>query len=240
LKNITTNKAFSIYNRISEREKAIEESRQNPSTIPSNTQLILGDFIDKSKGIPDNSIDLIFTDPPYGEKSLSLYKELAIIAGRVLKPGGSVICYCGTYAIPLILDYMKETGLIYHWIIAVKLQGSFARAWGKGVSIKWKPLLWHIKGETKFNTAEFISDLVDSTREDNISHDWQQSTDEALHVISRLTVENQMVLDLMMGSGTTGLAALQLNRKFIGIEIDPDTFEIARSRISQFQKACSG
>ena len=59
---------------------------------------------------------------------------------------------------------------------------------------------------------------------------------EAQHVISRLTVENQTVLDLMMGSGTTGIAALQLNRKFIGIEIDPDTFEIAKSRINQVQK----
>jgi DNA modification methylase len=134
---------------------------------------------------------------------------------------------------------MKETGLIYHWIIAVKLQGSFARAWGKDISIKWKPLLWHIKGETKFNSAEFISDLVDSTSPDKISHDWQQSTNDALHVISRLTVENQTVLDLMMGSGTTGIAALRLNRKFIGIEIDPDTFEIARSRLSQFQKTYS-
>jgi len=232
-KDITTDKAFNTYNRISQREKAIKESRQIQSAMPSNAQLILGDFMDKSITIPDNSIDLIFTDPPYDEKSLSLYKELAIIAGRVLKSGGSFICYCGTYSIPSILDFMKEAGLTYHWILAVKLQGSFARAWEKGISIKWKPLLWHIKGETKFDTTEFISDLVDSTREDKNSHDWQQSMSEALHVISRLTVENQTVLDLMMGSGTTGIAALRLNRKFIGIEIDHDTFEIAKSRISK-------
>lgn len=130
---------------------------------------------------------------------------------------------------------MKEAGLTYHWIIAVKLQGSFARAWTKDISIKWKPLLWHIKGEAKFNTTEFISDLVDSTGSDKLSHDWQQSTSEARHVISRLTIENQTVLDLMMGSGTTGIAALELNRKFIGIEIDPDTFEKAKSRITQAQ-----
>jgi 16S rRNA G966 N2-methylase RsmD len=234
---ISTNKAFNTYKRISQRNQLIKESQQCPSTIPSNVQLIQNDFVQASKKIPDNSIDLIFTDPPYDEKSLSLYKELAVIAIRVLKSGGSLVCYCGTYGIPQILEFMKEVGLTYYWIIAVKLQGSFARAWRKDVSIKWKPLLWHIKGETKFDTTEFISDHVESTNSDKISHDWQESTSEARHVISRLTLENHTVLDLMMGSGTTGIAALQLNRKFIGIEIDPNTFEIARSRINQVVKS---
>ena len=45
-------------------------------------------------------------------------------------------------------------------------------------------------------------------------HDWEQSTVEAEHVISALTVENQIVLDPFMGSGTTRLAALKLKRKF--------------------------
>jgi DNA modification methylase len=233
---ISTDKAFNIYKRISQRSQLIKESQQSLSVIPNNVQLIQGDFIEESKVIPDDSVDIIFTDPPYDDKSLSLYKELAVIAKRVLKPGGSIIYYCGTYAIPLILNYMADAGLTYHWFIAVKLQGSFARAWGKEISIKWKPLLWHIKGESKFDTCEFISDLVDSTNSDKISHDWQQSTIEAQHVISRLTIENQTVLDLMMGTGTTGIAALQLNRKFIGIEIDPGTFEIAKSRIGRAAK----
>jgi DNA modification methylase len=59
----------------------------------------------------------------------------------------------------------------------------------------------------------------------------EQSTIEAEHVIKRLTVENQVVLDTFMGIGTTGLAALNLNRKFIGIENDPNVFKIAKSRL---------
>ena len=49
-------------------------------------------------------------------------------------------------------------------------------------------------------------------------HEWQQSTVEAEYIIKNLTIENQTVLDPMMGTGTTGIAALKLNRKFIGIE----------------------
>jgi DNA modification methylase len=144
-----------------------------------------------------------------------------------------MIFYCGTYAIPQILDYIKESGLNYYWIIAVKLKGSFARMWSKQISVKWKPLIWCIKGNTKFDTTEYTSDLIESTGSSKILHDWEQSVTDAHHVISRITLEGQVVLDLMMGSGTTGIAALELNRKFIGIENDADTFAIAKARISR-------
>jgi predicted methyltransferase len=61
--------------------------------LPENTnyKLLQGDLLDKGKEIPDNSIDLILTDPPYDEDSLPLYKDLSILAARVLKPGGSLV-----------------------------------------------------------------------------------------------------------------------------------------------------
>ena len=75
------------------------------------------------------------------------------------------------------------------------------------------------------------SDVVKSDTPSKGLHEWEQSTIEAEHVISRLTLEGHTVFDPMMGSGTTGAAAVQNNRKFIGIEIDSDKFEIANARI---------
>jgi DNA modification methylase len=49
-----------------------------------------------------------------------------------------------------------------------------------------------------------------------------------------LTVENEVILDPMLGSGTTGIAAIKLNRKFIGIEIQKETFNVAKARIFEF------
>lgn len=81
---------------------------------------------------------------------------------------------------------------------------------------------------------EYISDLVISTSPEKISYSWQ-SDSEANHVISRLTVENQTVLDPIMGSGTTGIAAIHLCRKLIGIEIDSHAFDMVKCVISQIE-----
>jgi DNA modification methylase len=58
-------------------------------------------------------------------------------------------------------------------------------------------------------------------------HDWEQSTAEE-HIIKHLTIENQTILDQMMGTGTIGVASLRLHRKFIGIEKNSHTFEMAK------------
>ena len=51
------------------------------------------------------------------------------------------------------------------------------------------------------------------------------------YLIKTYTNENETVLDFTMGSGTTGVACKNLNRDFIGIEMDTDYFEIAKQRI---------
>jgi len=55
------------------------------------------------------------------------------------------------------------------------------------------------------------------------------------YLIKTYTNECETVLDFTMGSGTTGVACANLNREFIGIELDPDYFQIAKSRIEGLQ-----
>ena len=53
------------------------------------------------------------------------------------------------------------------------------------------------------------------------------------YLIKTYTNENETVLDFTMGSGSTGVACKQTNRKFIGIEMDENYFKIAERRINE-------
>jgi DNA modification methylase len=233
---VPISKAYNIHKRNLKREELLKSAGAD-SKLPGSIRLLQGDFIQKStkEFLADNSVDLIFTDPPYGKKWLSLYIDLAKVTSRALKAGGSLITNVGHCMIPDVIHYMENEGLKYWWPIAVKLSGPFSRSYDKGVSIKWKPLLWFVKGEKK-NAMDYISDYIESEAPEKALHEWEQSSLEAEHMIARLTVEKQIVFDPMMGSGTTGVAALKLNRKFIGIELDKEKFEVASTRISNVIK----
>lgn len=204
--------------------------------IINSLNLIEGDFSEKGKEISKESIDLIVTDPPYSSKNIQIYHELGDLASRVLKSGGSLVTYIGQHNLPEILNIITSYNLTYRLVIAVKLTGSNSTFYQRNVIIKWKPLLWFIKGEELSQTSplialnNYLDDFIESKPPEKILHPWEQSTVEAEHVMKKLTLENQIVLDPMMGSGTTGITALSLKRKFIGIEKDHEKFLIAKTR----------
>jgi len=63
-------------------------------------------------------------------------------------------------------------------------------------------------------------------------HRTEKSIELLEELIKTYTNEGDVVLDNVMGSGTTGIACLNTNRKFIGIEIESETFELAQNRIN--------
>lgn len=191
----------------------------------------LGDFRETAKEIQDDSVDLIFTDPPYDEKSIPLYGSLAEVGARVLKPGGSLICYVGHYALPEILPLMTPH-LRFWWTLACDHSGAAARLPGKWVFVHWKPMFWFVKDRRRDD--EYIADMVKSKPVDKIAQDWEQSLVEADYYISRLTRSGEFVLDPMCGSGTTCLAALKLDRRTLGIEKEKKRAYVARTRIAEY------
>jgi DNA modification methylase len=230
----SVDKAFKKIKKQERRAELTVEALNNPiiGNLSAGTWLIHEDFIQKSKDISNNSIDLIFTDPPYDEKSIPLFEYLAKLASRVLKDNASLITYVPNAFIPNIINFMTNAGLTYWWTIAVQLEGSFARHYQRQIVIKHKPLVLFVKGD-KSNAPEYISDLLHSKHPGKIAHDWEQSPIETEQCISSFTVVNQIVFDPMMGYATTGVAALKLKRKFIGIEIDEKHFRAAQLRMEK-------
>jgi ParB-like chromosome segregation protein Spo0J len=230
-----------VYNQIRRQEqkedliRQVQEAGANGSQhgkeIISRVNLIQGDFqYMDTTAIGDKSIDLIFTDPPYHKEWLPKYEPLGKLACRVLKQGGSLVMYAGHYALPQIFDYMKNSGLKYWWEMVVKHNGSSRLLQYQRVYVMWTPLLWFVKGNS-LRVSDSIADVIESQPPSKSLHSWEQSPTEAEHIISKLTIQDDVVFDPLMGAATTGIAALRLKRRFIGIEKEPETFILAKGRI---------
>lgn len=196
--------------------------------------VLTGDMRKLSKDVADNSVDMIFTDPPYTREYLPLYADLGEVAARVLKPGGSLICEVGGYALPHVLDALREH-LRCWWILGERHTNRLAQMREYGVKVKWKPLLWFVK-ETRREPREFVLDLVDGTY-DKEHHDWQKGQTAAEYYIQRLTEPGDLVFDPFAGSGTTAVVCNRLHRRWLLFEIDADTAMLARQRIRETGEA---
>jgi DNA modification methylase len=214
----------------------LNTERDRPfSIVPAsdNLKLFNGDFrLICKKEIPDNSINLILTDPPYDTQDLYLYEALVAEGLRMLKECGSLLTYAPHYALPQIFDCMKNSGLSYWSMFAVVRVDGATPMHKQKLLVGWKPVLWFVKGN-KVNSANDVFDTVRSQSIDKALNIWEQPTIESDYFVQSLTVENDTVLDPMMGSGTIGISALKLGRKFIGIETDRSNFLISQNRLQQ-------
>ena len=190
-------------------------------------------FTRTAERIQDNSVALIFTDPPYDTGSVPLYGDLANVASRVLVDGGSLICYCGHRLIPKIIDAMRPSGLSFYWILACIHSGSYARMPLTGQIVTWKPMLWWVKGKDRRDTASMLNDSVVSDAPDKKTHAWQQGITEALYYIEKLTKEGELVFEPFCGGGTTVVAARRLRRLAIACDIEATAVAAATKRIEE-------
>jgi len=214
------------------RQKAAREEKRVEAVkeidIPEN--LIIGDFRDHAGKIPDGSVSLIFTDPPYDRKASEMLPELGEFAASKLMEGGSLILYVGQTQIPAALDALRPH-LRYWWTIACVHAGRSTVMREYGLNAGWKAVLWFVKG-TRHDNSIMVNDTM-SGGEEKTHHDWQQSQSEAEYWIGKLTNKNDVVCDPFMGGGTTAAASKNLGRRWIGFEIDETNGKIIAERVSK-------
>ena len=228
----TITKAYQQIIKQEKKEKRQLEIKKLQVKLPENVQLYNKPF--QELKIKNNSVSLIFTDPPYAEKDLYLYKDLAKQAARVLRDGGSLMCYVGHFCIDRVLEYMKAEGLRYHWIISVVHSGPSASVFGRKILVGYKPILWFTKGKYE---GEFVRDCIKSEFQGKELHEWAQSTTESDYYIKYMTLENDIVYDPFLGQGTFGVSAVKIKRQFIGSEINPEHFENAKRLLTIANKS---
>jgi predicted RNA methylase len=211
------------------RDEARKAEFERAVTVSLASGLFHGDFRMLADQIESDSVDLVLTDPPYGDPSL--YGEAARIAARILKRGGSFIAYTGqTYHQRAAMDAC-EPHLRHWWTLTITHSGGSNLLNKIGVRCGCKHALWYVK-DTRADPGSIIFDPVTGGGREKEFHPWQQAVDEAKYLIEKLTSPDGLVVDFFAGSGTTAVAAKAIGRRWIGFEIDPATAERASRRIT--------
>lgn len=224
-----------------------------------NYKLINGDAIEYLKSIPDESIDLIVTDPPYKtisggkvrDRSLSGYGHSVLYRNdgkifdyndvdhgewiresfRVLKDNTHMYIMTNTLNLFKFQKLAIEAGFQLHNLLVWKKNTTNANRWYMKNA---EYILFLRKGRAK-NINNMSSQTVHEYNNivGNKKHPTEKPVDLMELYVSNSSAEGETVLDPFMGAGSTGIAAVNLNRKFIGIEIDETYFNITKERFSE-------
>jgi len=217
--------------------------------------LHLGDCLDVMQGIPDGSVDMVMTDPPYGmnfqsnrAKDGPRHKKIegdSVVgtrwlsdAFRILKPGGGLISFCDWNTSHKWREEIECAGFI------VKSQVIWDRMHHgmgdlKGAFAPQHDIIWYAtKGRRIFVNGRPMS--VMRHKRPSPADDHGHPTCKPVALMEDLIKATDdgsggLILDPFLGSGTTGVAAANTGRRFIGIERDPDYFTIAQARIRTAQ-----
>jgi len=189
--------------------------------------------------LPPNSVDLIFTDPPYLRECLPCYRWLAQEARRVLKPGGFVLAMCGGLWLNRIFRFFDEAGLIFYWKYELYMGGpEISRVWPGGrrnteisIQVNAKPILAYCKGFSRSQVS--TTTLLCSGGRDKRYHPWGQDVMSACYCISSFSRPGDLVLDPFIGGGTTAVACEQLGRRWICGDLDPHALATTAERLKQ-------
>ena len=214
-----------------------------------------GDCLELMKDMPDGSIDLIVTDPPYlikyktnrrKNKTHDFCSEIlnddnyALISNyikecyRILKDNTAMYMFCNCDRVDYFKQELEKTGFkIKNMIIWVKnnwTAGDLKAQFGKQYEI----IFLVNKGRKYFN-GKRITDVwnFDRVSGNKQVHQNQKPVDLLEQCILKHSKENDIVFDGFMGVGSTGVACLNTNRNFIGIELDEKYFNIAKERIEK-------
>jgi DNA modification methylase len=220
--------------------------------------------------IPNKSIDLILTDPPYGTTSCKwdsvipfepMWKELK----RIIKDNGCIAVFGSEpFSSALRMSNIKQFKYDWYWNKKIPSGMAFAKYQPmrqlelisifsknktnyypqkilrdkpiKSGGIKKSETAPHnlpkgFKKEYKYKNPINLIEF-DKIRNGSV-HPTQKPVALLEYLIKTYTNENNTVLDFTMGSGSTGVACKNTNRKFIGIEMDKNYFDIAEKRINE-------
>ena len=214
-----------------------------------------GDCLEVMRSLPENSVDAVVTDPPYGidYQSGRRYKlaKLPKIANderpfvwwlydafRVLKDGGAILCFCRWDVQDAFRLAMEWAGFTIKsqviWDRQIHGMGDLKAAFAPTHDVIW----FGVKGRFEFPGKRPQSVIrIPRLSGQVLAHPNEKPVDLMRWCVESVTPKGGTVLDPFAGSGSTLVAAIEGGYRAIGIEVDPTYCEIIRKRMAELQPA---
>ena len=235
-----------------------------------------GDCLELMKEIPDNSVDMVLTDPPYGTTACKwdsviplepMWKELK----RITKSTSAIVLFAAQPYTSVLIT--SNLGMYkYNWVWKKSQAVGHLNAWRQPMrntedvcvfytnqcrynpELKDKPLANQRPVTSRTKTSDNYGNhkldvhkcppdktmpatILEFNNAQGTVHPTQKPIALMEYLIKTYSNEGDVVLDFTLGSGTTGVACVNTNRKFIGIEKDEGYFKIAEDRINEALKS---
>ena len=241
-------------------------------------QLMLGDCLERMKGIGDKSIDMILCDPPYGTTACKWdtiipFDKLWEQYKRIIKDNGAIVLF-GSQPFTSALVMSNPKWFKYEWIWNKNKGSNIMLAKKQPLKVhenvlvfggaNYFPQMENVVGKIRDQRLEkekinrtdgavtpkgaikYAKDYDPSKKyptsirlftnhreKEQVFHPTQKPVPLLEYLIKTYTNEGETVLDNTMGSGSTGVACVNTNRKFIGIEMDKKYYDISCKRIKE-------
>lgn len=220
-------------------------------------RLFKGDCIELMKDMADHSVDCIVTDPPFnanyvnnGYRGLEndfeelandnmqdndhnkWFEKIVVELHRVLKDNSSIYIFIDWRNYPRFYNIIRKYFVIKNCIVWNK------KYFGRGYYYRYQHefIIYAIKGMPKLSTNN-TPDVWEFTRNSIIGYD--SPTEKPIEILKKAikdsTKKGDIIFDPFMGGGNTGVAALKLERDFIGAEILDSYYKIAEQKIKNIK-----
>jgi site-specific DNA-methyltransferase (adenine-specific) len=222
-------------------------------------ELIKGDCLEYMATMPDESIDLIVTDPPYlmdyktGRRKNKDHKFCTTIEGdndpdlisnyieecyRIMKPNTAMYMFCNSNKVAFFVNELEKYFTMRNIIVWVKnnhTAGDLNYAFGK----KHEFIILVNKGDAAIRGKRFqdVWQFKKVVGEGQL-HQNQKPVALIKQCIEKHSDKGDVVFDGFGGSGTTAIAARDLNRGFIVIEKDDEYYQVAKDRFDKGNTDC--
>ena len=214
-------------------------------------KLYKGNCLEVMDNMDDESVDLVVTDPPYmidyqsnrrkkedrfdkiknDKDNYILIQKYLAECHRIMKDNTAIYCFCSWHNIDFFKQEFEKHFKLKNIIVWNKnnhgtgdLKGSYAP--------RYEFILFGHKGRTLLREKR-IADVVDCAKipSKKLTHPTEKPQELLEIFIKQSSDEDSVVFDGFMGTGSCGIVANKLNRRFIGVELEDNYFEIAKTRL---------